>query len=77
MDNLTEYEFDHVFAGTTDDTPNINFEEVMKFKYIDFQELKTDINNSSAKYTVWLMLIVNEIGEIINDLVRYNKNITV
>jgi len=66
-----------VFAGTTDDTSNINLEEVMDYKYLDFQELKTDINNFPAKYTVWLKLIVNEIGEIINDLVRYNKNITV
>jgi len=76
-DNLTEYEFDHVFVGTTDEIPNINLEEVMDYKYLDFQELKTDINNFPAKYTVWFKLIVNEVGEIINDLDRFNKNIAV
>ncbi len=54
LDNeLTEYEFDHVFIGITDTIPMINEEEVAEFKYIRYQELELDITNNTSGYTAW------------------------
>jgi len=61
LDNeLTEYEFDHVFFGITDDLPQINTSEVMEWKYIVFADLKKDILQNKENYTVWFMKIVEQ-----------------
>jgi len=62
LDNeLTEYEFDHVFLGITDDTPKINIEEVMEWKYISFIDLKNDIEQNPNNYTVWFKKIFERV----------------
>ncbi|MHC1705055.1 MAG: isopentenyl-diphosphate Delta-isomerase [Tenuifilaceae bacterium] len=62
LDNqLTEYEFDHVFIGTTDDSPKINLEEVMEWKYISFINLKNDIEQNPNHYTVWFKKIFERV----------------
>jgi len=61
LDNgLTEHELDHVFLGITDDKPEINTNEVVECKYINYSDLKKDIELSPEKYTVWLKKIIKE-----------------
>ena len=63
LDNeLTEHELDHVFVGVTDKLPVINTDEVNEWKYIGFDELKTDIANDPEKYTVWFKMIFEEVN---------------
>lgn len=68
LDNeLTEYEFDHVFIGVTDMFPTINEEEVAEYKYISFDLLKKDIDLNPQNYTVWFKKIYEEVySHIIN-----------
>ncbi len=63
LDNeLTEYEFDHVFFGITDDIPKINTDEVVEFKYIKYQDLTIDVKNNSSHYTVWFKKIFEQVN---------------
>jgi len=63
LDNeLTEYEFDHVFFGITDDIPQINPAEVAEYKYIKYQELSIDIKKNPSHYTVWFKKILEQVN---------------
>ena len=62
LDNeLTEYELDHVFLGISDDNPKINTDEVVDWKYIKYDDLKTDMENNPENYTVWFRKIVERV----------------
>ena len=37
---LTEHELDHVFIGHSNDTPHLNTDEAVAFKWISLMELK-------------------------------------
>ena len=55
LDNeLTEYEFDHVFVGYSDSEPVLNPEEVEDWKWIDLKVLQIDIQENPQSYTYWL-----------------------
>lgn len=59
LDNaLIEHEYDHVFVGTFDGTPNVNKQEVDDWKYADLQWIKRDMAEKPEAYTVWFKLIV-------------------
>ena len=40
---LIEHELDHVFIGTTDQTPHLNTDEAMAFSWVSIEELETNI----------------------------------
>lgn len=51
--NLTEHEFDYVFVGYSDQTPVINKNEVQDYKWMNVDEILSDIKNNPLHYTVW------------------------
>jgi len=53
---LTEYEFDHVFAGEYEGDIDYNKEEIMDVCFKSMSEIKNDLNNSPTAYTVWFKL---------------------
>jgi len=53
---LTEYEFDHVFAGEYQGKVNYDKEEVMDFSYKSMKEIKDSLNSDPEKYTSWFHL---------------------
>ncbi|MCT4616562.1 MAG: isopentenyl-diphosphate Delta-isomerase [Marinifilaceae bacterium] len=58
LDNeLTEYEFDHVFVGESDIKPNFNTKEVCEYNYVGLEDLKADVIAHPEKYTVWFRKI--------------------
>lgn len=59
--NLIEHEFDHVFVGYSDAIPQPNKHEVMNWKWVDLDWLKSDINSHPANYTVWFKLAMPEL----------------
>ncbi len=64
LDNqLTEHELDRVFIGLCDDKPEPNADEVSNWKYINFEELKTDVKNNPENYTVWFKKIYERVEE--------------
>jgi isopentenyl-diphosphate delta-isomerase len=63
LDNeLTEYEFDHVFIGVSDDLPVPEPNEVMDFKYIGMHEVLEQVKKSPQDYTVWFKKIVERVA---------------
>ena len=58
--DLIEHEFDHVFVGTFDGTPQVNKKEVDDWKYVDLQWLRRDMEEHPESYTEWFKLIVNQ-----------------
>ncbi len=54
LDNeLTEYEFDHVFTGIYDNDPVINTSEVDDWKKVSYNDLHKDILENPDNYTYW------------------------
>lgn len=58
---LTEYEFDHVYFGIHDDLPVINTNEVESFKYMNLEDLTLDLNINPHLYTAWLKICFDNI----------------
>ena len=57
LDNqLTEYEFDHVFYGVCDRDPKLNKDEAEDFKWVDMETLNNDIIKNEDNYTVWFKI---------------------
>jgi isopentenyl-diphosphate delta-isomerase len=58
--SLTEHEIDHVFIGKSNLLPQINTEEVADFKYMELQEIVSDLQRNKDHYTVWFQIIFAE-----------------
>ena len=64
LDNeLKEHEFDHVLFGLSDQLPIVNKNEVKNFKYLDLQNLRSEIQNHPANYTEWLKSCFDRVCE--------------
>lgn len=62
LDNeLTEFEFDHVFFGFSDKLPEINEEEVWDYKYMNYPDLQKDVEHHPDNYTVWFKKITAQV----------------
>lgn len=71
MDNdLTEHEYDHVFAGISDDDPVINTLEVNNWKKIHFSELRKDISRRPESYTFWFREIYETVYEHLSGILK-------
>lgn len=56
---LIEHEYDHVFVGQFDGTPEVNNEEVEDWKFMDLNDLREDARRNPKDYTHWFRLILN------------------
>lgn len=64
LDNgLIENEYDHVFFGISNTTPQINPSEVKNFRYMDMELLSVNLKNNPGDYTVWLNICFNQVLE--------------
>ena len=57
---LTEYEYDHVLAGVTDEKPVLNLSEVSGYRYVTKEGLKYDMAALPEAYTEWFKICINE-----------------
>ncbi|OYU83872.1 MAG: isopentenyl-diphosphate delta-isomerase [Flavobacterium sp. BFFFF2] len=57
---LTEHELDHVLIGHYNDDPIINEEEVADWKWMPIEDIRQDISQNPALYTVWFRIIFDE-----------------
>ncbi|SDS12029.1 isopentenyl-diphosphate delta-isomerase [Polaribacter sp. KT25b] len=57
---LTEHELDHVLIGYFDDEPNINKDEVEAYKWMQLDDVKSDIEKNPIIYTEWFKIIFKE-----------------
>jgi isopentenyl-diphosphate delta-isomerase len=56
--SLTEYEYDHLFIGYTDQEPKMNLREASEFAWVSVKDVKKDIKEHPKKYTAWLPYIL-------------------
>lgn len=54
---LTEHELDHVLIGYSDKDPEINTDEVVNYKWMAIEDVKTDLTKNPELYTVWFKII--------------------
>ncbi len=59
---LTEHEFDHVFYGVSDASPQPDPAEVGDWKWVYLEELERDLAGNPEKYTVWLRRLLPEVS---------------
>lgn len=59
--DLTEYEFDHVFIGTTDLKPVLNKEEVHAFKWLSPEKIKEEIRATPEAFTSWFKIAMEKL----------------
>jgi len=60
---LTEYEFDHVFAGEYEGDVKINTEEASEYCYKEIPEIKSMLQTHPKKFTAWFHLAFPKIEE--------------
>ena len=53
---LTEYEFDHVFAGKYEGAIQPDINEVQDYCYKSVDEIEKSLQNRPSKYTAWFAL---------------------
>ena len=63
---LTEHEFDHILIGNYNGSPIINKEEVLDWKWMPLEDVKTDINLHPENYTEWFKIIFEKFYQHIN-----------
>jgi isopentenyl-diphosphate delta-isomerase len=64
---LTEHELDHVMIGYYNSEPNINTEEAESWKWMDIDDIKTDMAANPGMYTVWFKIIFDEFYHFLED----------
>ena len=62
---MTEHEFDHVFIGEFNGTPQPNPAEVMDYKWLSYDELHNDLREYPERYTEWFKICFNQVSNII------------
>lgn len=60
---LTEYEFDHVFAGEYEGELDINPDEVNDFIYKEVSVIKNEMQTEPQKFTAWFHIAFPKIEE--------------
>ena len=58
---VTEYEYEHVFTGFTENMPDVNPLTVWDWKYLPLDIIRLDERIHPEKYTVWFRQIYREV----------------
>jgi isopentenyl-diphosphate delta-isomerase len=70
---LTEYEFDHVFAGEYNGSINFNKAEVMDFQFKSIQSIEEELQNNPGKYSAWFKIAFPKVKQW---YLQYNNFVT-
>jgi len=69
---LTEHEIDHVFIGRFDGVPQPNKDEVEDWKWVNLDDLKTDMKAHPEKYTYWFKACIDRVIDHIKNSDFFN-----
>ncbi len=61
-DGLTEHEYDHVFAGISNDVPLPDPMEVSDWKYVKTEEIRKQLDEHPERFSGWFHLIFGHIN---------------
>lgn len=69
--NLTEHEYDHVYAGRYNLSPQLNLQEAEDWKFVNMEFLERDLEMNPHHYTVWFKIIFNDVHSfLLNHLAK-------
>ena len=57
---LTEHELDHILTGRFNGEPSINREEVVSWKWMALEDVKSDMMENPDLYTAWFKIIFDK-----------------
>lgn len=66
--SLIENELDYVLFGTYNGEVQPNPDEVMDYKWIDWNEFVQDITQTPERYTAWLQILVKDYKQNIEEI---------
>lgn len=58
---LTEHEYDHIFFGVYNGSPNINTDEVCDWKYVSLTEIEHQLISAPGNYTIWFKMLFERV----------------
>lgn len=64
---LSEYEYDHVLFGISNNQPILNPNEAIDYKWIKISDLKAQIEKNPGNFTVWLQIMINNYFKYFED----------
>lgn len=64
---LTEHEFDHVFTGTYEGRIEADRSEVADVKYLEMEQIKSDLEKTPEKFTAWFRLAFGKVRRMSNE----------
>ena len=64
---LSEYEYDHVLFGISNNQPILNPDEAIDYKWIKISDLKSKIEKNPGNFTVWLQIMINNYFKYFED----------
>ena len=59
-DRVYEHEFDHIFTGISNETPQPSAAEVCEWKWIAPEDLGADLDANPGQYAIWFQLIFKD-----------------
>lgn len=62
---LTEYEYDHVYIGHSDELPEVNPEEVSEYQYLSPAEVAVQIGLYPERFTTWFRIVFPRIQALV------------
>lgn len=65
---LIEHELDHVLFGSYQGEIHPNPDEVMDYKWVDWNEFIIDISQNPERYTAWLQILVTDYKQNIEEI---------
>jgi len=66
---LIEHELDHVIIGFSDETPHLNTNEAIAFKWMDLKKIQQDVIENPTQYTFWFkQIITNHLEQLTSHL---------
>lgn len=60
---LVEYEYDHLFTGISDERPRIDPDEVAEYRYVQPDDLLTELARHPERFTVWFRILAPRLAE--------------
>lgn len=74
LDNdLVEHELDHVVVGFSEETPHLNTDEAIAFKWMNLEEILHEVTNYPEFYTHWFILIVQHHFEELSSYLKHES----
>lgn len=58
---LTEYEYDHMFAGESDAVPSLNPDEAEDWKWMSPEAIRNDLSQHPERYSYWFRLSIENV----------------